>query len=126
MEIIESEILQMKIFSPLNALFAITAIISIEKIILGFNGKEIYGFADTVWGISAIFLIGWWIDTDKKLNKHDYPYEFGSFIFLLWPITLPHYLYLTRGHKGIVMAFGIYLLLIIPGILGAIAYKFST
>jgi hypothetical protein len=37
----------------------ITAIISLEKIILGFNSKETVGQIDLIWGISAILLIGW-------------------------------------------------------------------
>jgi hypothetical protein len=70
----------MKIFSPLNALFVITVIIAIEKIILGFGGKETFGQIDLIWELPAILLIGWWISADKKSNKHEYPYEFGPFI----------------------------------------------
>jgi hypothetical protein len=115
----------MKIFSPLNALFAITLIIAIEKIILGFSGKETFGQIDLIWDLSAILLIGWWISADKKSNKHEYPYEFGPFIFVLWPITLPHYLYLTRGRKGIAMSFGFYFLLFFPSILDVMVRRIS-
>lgn len=103
-----------KILNPLNALFFITVLLVIQSAVLGYNDKIISDQTSFIWGISYILLIGWWIDNDRKINRHDYPFEFGYFIFVLWPIILPHYLTRTRGIKGVFQTLGFYVLPFLP------------
>ena len=73
---------------------------------------ELDGFIGAPKGLPAVFAVGafylvpasiaLWSVADARERGRGTSYDFGSFIFFLWPILFPVYLFETRG----VRAFG--------------------
>jgi hypothetical protein len=49
------------------------------------------------------------------------PFEFGAFVFFIWPLVVPHYLYRTRSGRGLLFVAGIYGLYLTPDVVAQIA-----
>lgn len=49
--------------------------------------------------VGIFWLIGDWFMKDSKKNKVEWAFDMGFFLYLLWPIIIPYYLYKTRGFK---------------------------
>ena len=54
--------------------------------------------------------IALWVQSDAQERRRPLPYDFASFVFLVWPIAAPIYLVRTRGWRGL-GAIGSFLLL---------------
>lgn len=72
----------------------------------------------------ALMVALWCLDDAKKYNFHR-PYEFGAFIFFLWPIVLPAYLIHTRGWRGTLVFLAFLFIALLPYICGWISYYAS-
>ena len=60
------------------------------------------------------------VQTDRRARSFGASYESGAFMFFLWPVLLPVYLFQTRSWRGLVAAFGVFLLAEVP-VLAAVA-----
>jgi hypothetical protein len=63
------------------------------------------------------FIIATWAFNKIKNGNFTIPYELSAFLFFLWPLILPYYLFKTDRFMGILMYLGILVLLTIPTIL---------
>jgi hypothetical protein len=48
--------------------------------------------------LSAVIAL--WVVADARERPHWKLYDFGSFVFFLWPVIAPIYLFQTRGLRG--------------------------
>ncbi len=72
--------------------------------------SALYGFADEpsglpgILGLTAAYLfpagIALWVRIDAARRRSRVPYDFDSFIFFLWPLAAPVYLFRTRGWRA--------------------------
>jgi hypothetical protein len=93
----------------------------------------LYGFATTTLcaegslaGEIGLFLvaagyliastIALWILKDAKRLQCELPYDFGSWVFFLWPVMVPLYLFKTRGWRGM-KVIGLFVLIYAAGTL---------
>src|SRR5260221_518128 len=53
-------------------------------------------------------LVVWWVQRDARESKFDPCFEYDTFLFLAWPVLLPHYLIRTRGRGGLYLTIGLF------------------
>jgi hypothetical protein len=73
---------------------------------------------------SATFslLVACAVDADRRGRTVGSSYEYGAFVFFLWPLMLPVYLFKTRHWSGLVGAVGVIALFYMPWLVALIAY----
>jgi len=106
-------------------MISISIILSFLEIYLGINNAFGSGSAQALWGLVFAVLVAMWCIEDAKLSKFRLPYDYGAFMYFLWPIVLPYYLCATRRMDGVVMFFGFVGIYTVPFILGLIAFVYS-
>jgi hypothetical protein len=93
---------------------------------LASRGQAVPMGADGIWDLTyRIFLVAW-VRADGRNLGFSAPYEFDAFLFFAWPLALPYYLCKTRGPSGLLAAFGIWVLLILPPTVWEIVHLFAT
>lgn len=65
-----------------------------------------------VWLVASPLLVGLWLRLD--LRRHNYPYDYGANFSALWLIVMPYYLVKTRGKIGVLVFFGLILVIALP------------
>jgi len=53
--------------------------------------------------LAAAFLpssIALWVLADARQRHRTVPYDFGTFVFIAWPVLVPIYLFTTRGWRA--------------------------
>lgn len=63
-----------------------------------------------------------WGTSDARARQVARSFDFGFYIFLLWPVTLPYYLMRTRGAFGFWVFVGFVVLYLAPTIIGGMVY----
>ena len=106
-----------KILSPLGCIVCFLSISTILRFFYAWGGvesSEVYKFIDT-WGFR--YLIVCWVKSDNLEFNYRPCFEYELFMFLWWPVLLPHYLYKTRKGEGL-WIFGFSMLLyLLPNII---------
>jgi len=105
---------------------AIVVVISIAHYsIMGYLGYDPSPEYENLMAWSFALMVALWcLDDAKKYNFHR-PYEFGAFIFFLWPIVLPAYLIQTRGWRGALVFLAFLFIALLPYISGWVFYYAS-
>jgi hypothetical protein len=75
-----------------------------------------------LWTITFTLILTWWVYADRGARNFQSPYEFEYFVFLLWPIAVPYYLYRRLGGRGLVVGLGILFLYFVPFFVAAFVY----
>lgn len=104
-------------------ILSISLIFSVEQFYMGLNEVESPDRLYTIWTILFAVLIALWSDKDRV--GRDWPFEYGFFVYLFWPVVLPYYLFKTRGVDGLVMFFGFSTLYVAPNVMWLIGYQYS-
>ena len=104
-------------------LILISLLLSLQQFYIGLNEVESKGNIYTLWNIAFIVLVAFWCDKDR-LGKN-WPFEFGYFVYLFWPVVLPYYLFKTRSVDGLVMFIGFVALYLMPNIMWYLGYQYS-
>ncbi|MDB6072797.1 MAG: hypothetical protein JWO89_437 [Verrucomicrobiaceae bacterium] len=60
-----------------------------------------------------------WVFADARRRQQPLPFDFGTFIYFLWPVVVPAYLFRTRGLRAFA-AIGWFLLLWFTAVLCAV------
>ncbi len=79
-----------------------------------------------LWSFLVIIFTALWVNEDANSKKFEKPFELGFLIYIMWPITLPWYLFSTRGVDGIIMVFGFIAIYLGPWLAGLTAYVYFT
>jgi hypothetical protein len=74
-----------------------------------------------LWDFETSLVLAWWVRIDRQIRGLSVPFEFDAFVFFAWPLLVPYYLYRTRRARGLLLAAGIYGLLLTPFITAEIA-----
>ena len=107
-------------------LLIVSVMISIGEIIANLNGGEISGRTYTIWSAIFIVLLAMWAQKDAYESSKHYPFEYGYFVYLIWPVLIPYHLISTRGRKGFAVLAGLFGVYWAPLIVGGITYVFFT
>jgi hypothetical protein len=92
------------------------------QVIVTYHGGESSQAANYLWSATFSFLVAWWIEVDRKRRTVAAPFEYAAFVFFLWPILAPHYLFKTRRWQGLGLGIGLILGSLLPTIAATITY----
>jgi hypothetical protein len=80
------------------AIFCTTAAYQLYRFLGQPNGMP------AIFALAAYYLlpasIALWVVADSQERDHWRLYDFGSFVFFLWPVLAPIYLFQTRGLRA--------------------------
>jgi len=62
------------------------------------------------------------VEADRRSRSLAMPYEYGAFLFFLWPIALPIYLFQTRRWRGLAIGLGMLVLSEVPSFAAIVVY----
>ena len=75
--------------------------------------------------LAAAFLpssIALWVLADARQRHRAVPYDFGTFVFIAWPLLVPIYLFSTRGWRAFATLGFFLLLYLAAAFFGSIPY----
>lgn len=101
-------------------LLLIGTVFSIQQCYMGYIEIESPDSLYVLWMFVFAVLVAMWCEQDK--TRKGWPYEFGFFVFLFWPLVLPYYLIKTRGIDGFIMYLGFGALYMLPGLAWSFGY----
>lgn len=88
-------------------LFVAIGIICIHNITLAVGGSIPSDASAKIWNFTYSFIVASWSYQKIKKNNISTPYEMPAFLFFLWTILLPYYLYKSEKMTGIAKYLGI-------------------
>ena len=107
-------------------LLVMCAIYSYLQIALNLQQLEVSATTETAWNFIFALLVALWALKEPKQREFDAPFEFGAFLYFVWPLTLPYYLVKTRGIEGVILFLGFVAIYAIPFTCGLIAYSYYS
>jgi hypothetical protein len=57
--------------------------------------------ADLASRLALSLIMAWWVRADAQKRRRQLCYDYGSFVFFLWPLIAPAYLFQTRGVRAL-------------------------
>lgn len=85
-------------------------------------GAEPSRRATTLYNFVFAFLVACGVEADRRTRSVHAHYEHAAFVFFLWPITVPVYLFRTRQWRGLAIALGVLLLFEFPTLAALLVY----
>ena len=70
------------------------------------RGFEPPGLYRVLYPLAFLWLIGWFLQKDSSKHVFKGVCDLGFFLYLTWPLSLPYYLFRTRGIKALLMVLG--------------------
>jgi len=87
-----------------------------------YYGGEPSRSADALYSTTFALLVACGVNADRRGRAAGGCYEYGAFVFFLWPYVLPVYLYKTRRWWGLAKAMGIIGLFFVPWCCAMLVY----
>lgn len=109
---------------PITVLHILVIVGVLFEVFLTYRGAEISQSSNYLWTASFSFCVAWWIESDRKARAIPAPFEYQAFVFFLWPILAPYYLFQTRGWRGFWQGIGLFSYSCVPAIAALITYFF--
>jgi hypothetical protein len=102
-------------------LVILTAIYAIGLSVLASHGHAAHPEATALlWSFEFQVLLAIWVRMDRRRRNVSLPFEFDAFVFFVWPVVVPYYLYRTRSGRGLIVTAAVYTLYVIPEVISAI------
>lgn len=95
-----------RIFSPTVLLYAFVVISQIADGIYVVTEGGAPAFITFLSALGLVWLVGWWLRRDNRLQNLTSVYDLGMFLYILWPFIMPYYLVKTRGARGLLVVLG--------------------
>ena len=107
--------------SSLAALTVLTVVFAVARAVLALHHVGLPADAGTLWMLSMQVFLACWVGLDRKGRGLGLPFEFEAYVFWVWPLFLPYYLYKSRGAKrGILLTLFVVGLAIVPGFVATV------
>ena len=114
------------LWNPIMWLVLLTALLTVESAYLIYSGEEVPRETSQLGQFIFGVLLAFWVHADRRKRAYGAPFEFEAFVVFLWPIAVPHYLYRTRGWRGLLTGGGVWLLYFVPALVSVIVYAAFT
>jgi hypothetical protein len=56
--------------------------------------------ADMASRVALPLIMAWWVTADAQKRRRQLCYDYASFVFFVWPLIMPIYLFQTRGTRA--------------------------
>jgi hypothetical protein len=97
--------------------------------LLVFSEEDANRTADVIAQLTFPLILSLWVLVDARKRGQQLCYDYGSFVFLAWPIIVPAYLFQTRGFRAFITLIcfaGICVLAILFGFTLATVREFAS
>jgi hypothetical protein len=88
-----------------GALYAVALVIGIYCGVNAATQSIIAPLVQFVFSYGAATFLALWACRDARSRQSTPCFDFGMFVFFTWYITVPAYLVVTRGWRGVLIAF---------------------
>jgi hypothetical protein len=112
--------LNLRAFSSYIPLILLTLVFTLTFAVLELHHFKVSRESELLWSVLRQLFIACWVHLDRRVHHLSLPYEFDAFVFFAWPVTLPYYLYKSRGIRGLFLAALIFALLLLPDLVSAV------
>ena len=82
------------------------------------------GLADLLAGYGPQYFAALWVLGEARSTRYAPAYHYGLYLWIGWPILVPHYLLKTRDARGVALAVGVYASLWAPSVAALIGWWF--
>jgi hypothetical protein len=86
------------------------------------QGADISRSTGQLWYVCFSYAIAWWVEIDRRWKGIDAPFEYSAFMFFVWPILAPHYLFTSRRWRGLALGIALIALSQAPDVAAATLY----
>jgi hypothetical protein len=107
-------------------LAAVLIVAVVHYSIMGYYGYAPALEAQRVMVCAFSLMLALWCLQDAKEQRFHRPYEFGAFLFFVWPFVLPAYLIRTRGWRGVPIFLVFLFLAYLPGLCGWLCFYLGS
>ena len=113
-------------FSAGHKLILFTVVVTVQQGIRGLAGTVTGGdLGLLLWQFGMPLLLVAWLREDYK-RTHYWPCsDYDFFAFAAWPVVIPHYLFHTRGVRGLGLCVLFLVLFFVPRFIMALIYVLS-
>jgi hypothetical protein len=109
------------VWQCLTALAVLSTTFTVVSSFAAVQGLGTSSSTDLLWAFEFRLILAWWVSVDRRIRDFNVPYEFDAFVFFTWPLSVPYYLYRTRGGRGVLLSGCIYIFYLTPGVVVEIA-----
>lgn len=110
--------------APFWSLAVLLAIATSFSVLMTIKGVEISSGPATLYDAAFGYLVAWGVELDRKALGISAPFEYSAFMFFLWWILLPFYLFQARRWRGVAVAIAILFVSSLPSIVALGVYAF--
>jgi hypothetical protein len=110
---------------PILGLVALVVLGIVFEVFLTYRGAELSESSNYLWTVCFSYCVAWWIELDRKSKAIPAPFEYQAFVFFLWPVAAPYYLFQTRKWRGLLQGAGLIVLCCLPAVAALVTYLFT-
>jgi len=99
---------------PIVGLVTLLTVATIFSVIIVIKGGEMSDHSVTLYNVSFAYILAWGVELDRKAIGRSAPFEYAAFMFFLWWVLFPVYLFQTRRWRGLAIAFCIFFISSLP------------
>ena len=102
------------IAGPLTGLVVVLVLATAYEITMMTLGGDPSGMTIHLYEWNYSFLVAWGVELDRKATGVSTPFEYAAFMFFLWVVMLPVYLFRTRRWRGLAVSAAVIAIAYIP------------
>src|SRR5262249_35648826 len=106
-----------------QCLAIVVAVACAYMAVLEYFGGEPSKPAILLYNITFALALVYVVEADRRGRAVTMPYEYGAYLFFLWPVALPAYLFQTRRWPGLAIAVGVLVLSEAPSLAAWVVYS---
>jgi hypothetical protein len=107
---------------PIAAMALLVGIGTVAEVYAVSRGAEISRGAGQLWYVCFSYAVAWWVEIDRKAKAIGAPFEYSAFMFFVWPLLAPYYLFKSRHWRGLALGLGLIVFSSIPDIVALSIY----
>jgi len=100
--------------SPLVGLVTLLTVATAFAVAIVLKSGEMSDSSVMLYNVSFSYLMAWGVELDRKALGRAAPFEYATFMFFLWWVMLPIYLFQTRRWRGIAIALCVFIVSSLP------------
>ena len=115
-----------RLLTPSALLVVVTVLFTADVVTATLLAERVPEPTAYLWSMAFSLSVACWVSSDRVGRVFKAPFEYETFIFFLWPLALPHYMYCTRGPKGLFQGIGVFAIYLVPYVASGFIYVLTS
>lgn len=107
---------------PIAAMALLVGVGAVSEVYAVSHSADLSRTAAHLWYVCFSYSVAWWVELDRKAKGIAAPFEYAAFMFFVWPVLAPYYLFRSRRWRGLAMGLGLIVFSSIPDMAAMAAY----